>query len=117
DGHICAVIFTGKHCREFLGIAGKGAEKPKHANLSTYAGSMGDIGLLREELAAIFVTRSTAEWDTLLSAADIPNTPLRTLQELVHDPHLAATGFFTTSAHPSEGEVVSMRAPSLSTPE
>lgn len=112
DGHICAVIYTDKHWHEFLGIAGEAAEKLRHANLSTYAGRMGDIDLVTEELAAIFVTRSTAEWEKLLSAADIPNTPLRTLQELVHDPHLAATGFFTTAAHPSEGEVVSMRVPS-----
>lgn len=63
-------------------------------------------------MAAVFATRTTAEWEALLREADIPHMPLRTLRGLVEDEHLAAIGFFTPADHPAEGSVVTMRVPS-----
>ena len=63
------------------------------------------------EVAEIFVTRTTAEWMRLLEEADIPYTPLRTIDDLVADPHLGAIGFFAQVEHPSEGSIKSMRTP------
>jgi crotonobetainyl-CoA:carnitine CoA-transferase CaiB-like acyl-CoA transferase len=63
------------------------------------------------EVAEIFATRTTAEWMALLEEADIPYTPLRTVEGLLDDPHLAATGFFSHVEHPSEGTIKSMRTP------
>jgi len=63
------------------------------------------------EVAEIFATRTTAEWMHLLEEADIPYTPLRTIDDLVADPHLGAIGFFTEVEHPSEGKIKSMRTP------
>ena len=39
-------------------------------------------------------------------------TPLRTIDDLVADPHLDAIGFFTQLEHPTEGSIKSMRTPS-----
>jgi crotonobetainyl-CoA:carnitine CoA-transferase CaiB-like acyl-CoA transferase len=47
--------------------------------------------------------RTTAEWVELLSAIDIPVEPLRTIEDLVDDPHLRVKGFFQTQQHPTEG--------------
>jgi formyl-CoA transferase len=53
--------------------------------------------------------RSTAEWTELLDKADIPTLPMHSLESILTDPHLAATGFFPVVNHPSEGAIRSMR--------
>ena len=45
--------------------------------------------------------RTTAERQTLLAAADIPNMPMNTPQDLLDDPHLNATGFIRHLDHPT----------------
>ena len=54
---------------------------------------------------------TTAEWRVRLNAADIPNGPANTLQDIVDDPYLAQTGFFTEHEHPVEGRLVMMAVP------
>src|SRR5207244_13151444 len=56
--------------------------------------------------------RSTAEWIEALEGADIPVQRMNSLADIVADPHLAATGFFRTVEHPSEGAIRSMAVPS-----
>src|SRR6266404_6228118 len=56
--------------------------------------------------------RSTAEWLEALERADIPVQRMNSLADIVADPHLAATGFFRTVEHPSEGKLRSMAVPS-----
>jgi crotonobetainyl-CoA:carnitine CoA-transferase CaiB-like acyl-CoA transferase len=56
--------------------------------------------------------RSTAEWIEALETADIPVQRMNSLADIVADPHLAATGFFRTVEHPSEGKIRSMAVPS-----
>jgi crotonobetainyl-CoA:carnitine CoA-transferase CaiB-like acyl-CoA transferase len=63
------------------------------------------IGEMYELLAAIVAQRSTQEWMQLLASADIPMAPVASLEDLLEDPHLQATGFFETHEHPTEGPV------------
>ena len=49
--------------------------------------------------------RSTAEWRALLDAADVPNMPMASPEDLLADPHHAATGFVREIEHPSEGRL------------
>ena len=55
--------------------------------------------------------KTTAEWVDLLKEADIPMTPVRTPDDVLKDPHLAALDFFHRDAHPSEGEVRTIGIP------
>jgi len=59
----------------------------------------------------LFLTRTTSEWIELLDKADIPVARLNSVEDLVADPHLAATGYFSIEAHPSEGTVRTVRTP------
>ncbi|MFZ8442045.1 CoA transferase, partial [Staphylococcus aureus] len=68
-----------------------------------------NIDTVYSELARIFLTRTTAEWTELLTKADVPVMPMHTLESLLEDPHLAATGFFPVVEHPTEGAIRSMR--------
>ena len=62
-------------------------------------------------LASAMCQKTTAEWHSILDAADIPNGPMHSLQELLHDPYLNETGFFQRYEHPSEGPVVTPMVP------
>ena len=56
----------------------------------------------------------------LLTEADIPWMRMNSLDQLIDDPHLAATGFFHACDHPSEGAITTMAVParfSQSSPE
>jgi crotonobetainyl-CoA:carnitine CoA-transferase CaiB-like acyl-CoA transferase len=57
-------------------------------------------------------TRTSAEWIEALERADIPVQRMNSLADIVADPHLAATGFFGTVEHPTEGRIRSMAVPS-----
>ncbi|PVM82916.1 CoA transferase [Caulobacter endophyticus] len=55
------------------------------------------IGALYGELSGILATRSTRDWVETLTRLDIPCSPVRSMQDLIDDPHLADIGFFTPS--------------------
>jgi crotonobetainyl-CoA:carnitine CoA-transferase CaiB-like acyl-CoA transferase len=55
--------------------------------------------------------RTTAQWLELFGGADIPAMPLHTVDSLIDDPHLAASGFFRIMEHPTEGSLRVMQPP------
>jgi crotonobetainyl-CoA:carnitine CoA-transferase CaiB-like acyl-CoA transferase len=109
DGYLCALIYNDKQWRSFFAAIGK--PELQDERFRDHSSRICHIREIYAEVAEIFVTRTTAEWMSLLEDADIPYTPLRTIEELLADPHLAATGFFSHVEHPSEGKIKSLRAP------
>ena len=57
------------------------------------------------------VTRTTESWMELFRRAEIPATPIASLQDLLHDPHLEETGFW----HSAETELGTLRYPGIPT--
>ena len=112
DGYVCVIIYTDKHWRSYLTLIGKGElydTDPRLKNLGTRNDHAHDLYAL---LSDAMKTRTTGEWQAALLAADIPVQPLHTLDSLVADPHLNATGFFRTVEHPTEGAIREMAIPS-----
>lgn len=110
DGHLCVVIYTDAHWRKFMTIAGSRiADDQIYANHAT---RMQHINAVNAELADIFRSRTTMEWQRELSVADIPNAPLHDLTTIRDDPHLQAVGFFKEVEHLLEGKMVTMAVPS-----
>jgi len=64
-------------------------------------------GILAEEIKR----RTTAEWQKLLDAADLPNGAVNDLGTMAENPYLEATGFFHHYEHPSEGAMVTTAIP------
>src|SRR3712207_3515991 len=60
---------------------------------------------LVQEVEALFETRTTAEWLTLLDSAGVPSGPVRFVQELFDDPQVVANGFVTDLEHPLAGHL------------
>jgi crotonobetainyl-CoA:carnitine CoA-transferase CaiB-like acyl-CoA transferase len=58
---------------------------------------------LRRELAAIFTTRTQAEWVRLFIDADVPGGPVHTVPELVDDPQFEARAQLVEQQHPTAG--------------
>jgi crotonobetainyl-CoA:carnitine CoA-transferase CaiB-like acyl-CoA transferase len=52
-----------------------------------------------------FTGRKSDEWVKLCHAAEIPCTPVRTVSQLLDDPHLRDVGLFETSEHPAMGTI------------
>ena len=50
--------------------------------------------------------KTTAEWLALLREREIPAARVASLDEVLADPQLAATGFFRHATHPTEGEIL-----------
>ena len=111
DGYLCVVIYTDRHWRRFIDIAGREdwRDDPRFASHASRTRHMAEI---MKSVSAILLERPTSEWERLLGEADIPHARMHTLASLVNDPHLTEVGFFATSSHPSEGPVRSLRVAS-----
>lgn len=111
DGHVCALVYTDKQWQGFLRAIGRESLLQEDARFSTYVQRTQNIDFVYGYLAELFREKTTAEWLELLEGADVPSLAMHTLETVLQDPHLVATGFFSTLEHPTEGTVRSMRMP------
>ena len=85
---MCAIIYTDNHWRAFGKLVGRPNlvdEDERFATLRSRTIYAHDTySFVRE----IMPSRTTAEWLKLLEEADIPATPLHTLETIFDDPHL-----------------------------
>jgi crotonobetainyl-CoA:carnitine CoA-transferase CaiB-like acyl-CoA transferase len=110
DGHLCVVVYTDEHWRRFsamLGIPDLVANDPRFATLQTRTVNAEGMGAF---LAEHLPSKTTKEWVALFGKADIPATPVNTIEDLFDDPHLKAVGFWQEIEHPTEGL---LRVPSV----
>lgn len=111
DGYICVLIYNDRQWQRFFQAIGRPqlAADPRFA---THAARAQHIDEVYRFVADEMKTRTTAEWEALLAATDIPWARMNSLDELIDDPHHAETGFFRVVEHPSEGRMLSMAVPS-----
>jgi crotonobetainyl-CoA:carnitine CoA-transferase CaiB-like acyl-CoA transferase len=111
DGHICVIVYTDNQWRAFAKLIGRPGlleEDERFRTLGTRTTHADAVyALVREEM----LTGTTAEWLDKLNTADVPATPLHTLESIFDDPHLRATGFFEECDHPTEGKLLMTRGP------
>jgi len=91
DGYIAALIYNDKHWGLFTEAVRPAWASDELATLQQRARQVDKVyGLLAETM----LERTTEEWLTLFRKLGIPAAPLRTPDELLHNPHLNAIGFF-----------------------
>jgi crotonobetainyl-CoA:carnitine CoA-transferase CaiB-like acyl-CoA transferase len=102
DGYLAVVPYTDAHWRTFFEIAGRPdmLGDPRFKSLES---RLANIEILYEELGKIVATRNSAEWLEALERANVPATIVNTLESLLTDPQLEATGFWKIVEHPTEG--------------
>jgi crotonobetainyl-CoA:carnitine CoA-transferase CaiB-like acyl-CoA transferase len=110
DGYLCVLIYNDKHWRAFF-AATHNEHLLQDPRFATHTARAQNINEVYAWVSNIMSTRSTADWQHLLDEADIPNTPMNSIADLINDPHLQQVGFFQQAQHPTEGEINTVRAP------
>ena len=110
DGHICLLAVNDDQWRRLLGVIGR-QELARDERFAALAERTRNINQLYAILAEEIKGKTTAEWQRLLDAADIPNGAVVELGSLAEHPYLKATDFFHWYEHPSEGAMVTTAIP------
>ena len=111
DGTLCVLIYNDKHWRSFFAAIGEGDGLGQDPRFQTHTARGEHIDAVYAEVARILRTRTTAQWQALLDAADVPNMPIHDPAQLLAHPQLRATGFVREIDHPSEGRLHVLRTP------
>jgi crotonobetainyl-CoA:carnitine CoA-transferase CaiB-like acyl-CoA transferase len=95
DGHVSVLIYSDGQWRRFVALAGGSGVlcDPRFATLESRALHIDDC---YAAIAGVMATRGSAEWIAVLREAGIPAVPLKSLKDVMDDPHLEQTGFFET---------------------
>ena len=110
DGFISIVPYTDESLIRVFAVLGGTAvlDQERFGTAKNRALNMSGI---YAEIARLTPARTTRDWVRLMGDAQIPAMPVRDLSEMLEDPHLRATNFFCREAHPTEGDIFSMRSP------
>jgi crotonobetainyl-CoA:carnitine CoA-transferase CaiB-like acyl-CoA transferase len=102
DGYLCAMPYTDAHWQRFFLEAGEPAlaADPRFASI---AERTRHIEALYQITDRILATRSTADWLAVFARLEVPASRMNRLEDLQHDEHLQATGFFETLHDPAMG--------------
>ena len=93
DGHIGVMIYTDKHWRSFFAVLGD-PDWSREPMFASMASRTHNIAAVLGRVAEAMAGRTTAEWLDLFRGAHIPAMAIASTQDLLHDPHLLATGFW-----------------------
>jgi crotonobetainyl-CoA:carnitine CoA-transferase CaiB-like acyl-CoA transferase len=110
DGYIGVLAVNDDQWRRVLPALGR-PELVEDDRFSTTAQRVRHYDELYGIVAEQLKLKTTAEWHETLDAVDIANGPMNSLQDLLHDPYLAETGFFHRYTHPTEGPAVTTSVP------
>jgi formyl-CoA transferase/CoA:oxalate CoA-transferase len=104
DGVLILAIGSDGLWQTFCRAAGL-TDLADDASLVTNAGRVRAYATLRPALADIIVTRTRDEWIRLLRAAGVPAGAVRTIDEALGDPQIAAREMIARVPHPTIGSL------------
>jgi crotonobetainyl-CoA:carnitine CoA-transferase CaiB-like acyl-CoA transferase len=102
DGHLAILPYTDQNWRDFFALNGR-QDLLDDPRFKTLGSRLRHIDFLYGELSKIALTRTNAEWLAELDRLNIPAMTVNSLETLLQDPHLEATGFWQIMEHASEG--------------
>ena len=105
DGFLCVLLYEDKQWERFFELAGKAGVYAADERLHDMHKRRDHYHEAYEIVAEIIATRTTAEWMRVLRENDLPAVPMKELDDVLHDAHLAETGFFIEQSHPTEGKM------------
>jgi crotonobetainyl-CoA:carnitine CoA-transferase CaiB-like acyl-CoA transferase len=111
DGMLCVLIYNDKHWRSFFAAIGESEGLARDPRFATHGARAAHIDAVYAEVGRILRTRTTAEWQALLDAADVPHMPMHSPADLLANPQLRATGFVRDAVHPTEGPMHALAHP------
>ena len=104
DAEIFVVASTPKQWSALATALGRPelADDPRFATVST---RIANRDLVLQTLDSIFAQRSAADWVAALEAADVPVSPVNTMDAIFANPQVLHRGLRTTVAHQTAGAV------------
>lgn len=103
DGYICVMVYNDKQWRSLFDAVGEPEKFTADVRFSSQGARLEYIDEVYGYLVKLIETRTTAEWLALFRDADIPAARMNSIDDLLTDEHLVATGFVRRYEHPSEG--------------
>jgi crotonobetainyl-CoA:carnitine CoA-transferase CaiB-like acyl-CoA transferase len=104
DGYVAIVPYNDRDWQRLFTLAGR-EDLLSDARFESAAARVENVDQLYSFLEEVAPTKTVAEWVRVLEEADIPVSPVRTLADLVADPHLQAVGLFESIDHPAAGPI------------
>ncbi len=104
DGYLCVLIYNDKHWGSFFDAINR-ADLKSDQKFMSHSARAANIGEVYEFVATTIKAEPTAHWRTLFATADIPFSTMHTIDSLLEDEHMQATGFFPEFDHPTEGRI------------
>lgn len=111
DGMLCVLIYNDKQWQQFFKAIGESDGLGSDPLFAKHSKRAQHIDQVYAEIGRIMCTRTTAQWRSLLDAADVPNMPMNSPADLLTNAQLRATGFVQDSVHPSEGALHALAHP------
>lgn len=111
DGYLCVLMYNDKQWEAFFEAIGRPEVYRNDTRFNTHENRSSRIGEVNAYVAEQMKLRSTADWLQLLTAADIPVARMNSLDDILNDEHLLASGFLDTETHPSEGHLRRTKTP------
>lgn len=110
DGFLAIMPYTTTHWTQFFELIGR-HEQAHSPLIQDPTERSHNVDTLYAIVAEVAPSRTCAEWLAALRERDIPCSPVNSIDDLLHDPHLQATGFFREYDHPTEGRMRAARSP------
>ena len=111
DGYLCALMYNDAHWLAFLKLIGQADLFQTDARFNNHAERIKHIDALYGFVGEHMRQRTSAAWMQDFTTHDIPVMPMMNLQDLLTDPHLAATQGWLDVPHPHEGMLRQLRPP------
>lgn len=110
DGYIAIICVGEAHWRSLCGLMGQEglADDPRFSSLKARVEHM---DLIDEAVSAWTMLRPKAALFEQMMAAKVPCAPVRTLDEVMHDPNMHARGSLVWQDHPDLGRIVVQQTP------
>src|SRR5262249_10276152 len=102
DGFLAILPYTDGHWREFCQLLGR-TDLLNDVRFTTITHRLANVEAYYALLGEIAGTRTNEEWLELLGGSNVPHGPVNSLESLLTDAQLEATGFWKIVEHPSEG--------------
>lgn len=104
DGFLCVLIYNDKHWMTFFDAIER-ADLKANPKFNSHSARAANIAEVYEFVADTIAAAPTAYWEDLLNRADIPFATMHSIDSLLEDEHMKATGFFPEFDHPTEGRI------------
>lgn len=102
DGFLVVGVISEGHWEPFCRAVNR-EEWVDREEYATFTDRVSNRAELDAKLDDVFAKRTTNEWMNQLNAEGVPSTPLNTVEDIVHDPHIEQHDMLAEMEHPELG--------------